>query len=116
MAIGRQAQLLVTRFGYFAVWMPRVFLCFRNGAHAVSVLGALLVCIATTSDAIYISKRPQDMCAGIQRLAAIVTADFGYGPMDGALYCFVSRKAGSIGQCSPAHSLAIFIDAHSSTR
>ena len=52
------------------------------------------------------------MRAGIQRLAANATADFGRGPMDGALYCFASRKAGSIGPCSPAHSLAIFIDAH----
>ncbi len=42
-------------------------------------------------DAIYISKRPQDMRAGIQRLASIVAADFGRDPMDGALYCFVSR-------------------------
>ena len=45
----------------------------------------------TTPDAIYISKKPQDMRAGIQRLAAIVAADFGRDPMDGALYCFVSR-------------------------
>ena len=33
----------------------------------------------------------QDMRAGIQRLAAIAAADFGRDPMDGALYCFVSR-------------------------
>ncbi len=45
----------------------------------------------STPDAIYISKRPQDMRAGMQRLAAIVAADFGRDPMDGALYCFVSR-------------------------
>lgn len=45
----------------------------------------------TTPDAIYISKRPQDMRAGIQRLASIVATDFGRDPMDGALYCFVSR-------------------------
>ena len=45
----------------------------------------------TTPDAIYISKKPQDMRAGIQRLAAIVATDFGRDPMDGALYCFVSR-------------------------
>lgn len=45
----------------------------------------------STPDAIYISKRPQDMRAGIHRLAAIVAADFGRDPMDGALYCFVSR-------------------------
>ena len=31
------------------------------------------------------------MRAGIQRLAAAVTTDFGMDPMDGALYCFVSR-------------------------
>ena len=45
----------------------------------------------TTPDAIYISKKPQDMRASIQRLASIVAADFGRDPMDGALYCFVSR-------------------------
>ena len=45
----------------------------------------------TTPDAIYISKKPQDMRAGIQRLAAIVATDFGRDPMDGALYRFVSR-------------------------
>lgn len=47
-------------------------------------------------DAIYISKRPQDMRAGIQRLASIVAADFGRDPMDGALYCFVSRDCGKM--------------------
>ena len=31
------------------------------------------------------------MRAGIRRLASIVAADFGRDPMDGALYCFVSR-------------------------
>lgn len=31
------------------------------------------------------------MRAGVQRLAAIVTTDFGMDPADGALYCFVSR-------------------------
>lgn len=31
------------------------------------------------------------MRAGIQRLAAAVTTDFGMDPTDGALYCFVSR-------------------------
>lgn len=31
------------------------------------------------------------MRAGIQRLASVVTADFGMDPADGALYCFVSR-------------------------
>lgn len=45
----------------------------------------------STPDAIYISKKPQDMRAGIQRLAAIVAADFRRDPADGALYCFVSR-------------------------
>ena len=46
----------------------------------------------TTPDAIYISKRPQDMRAGIQRLASIVAADFGRDPMDGTLYCFVMSR------------------------
>ena len=45
----------------------------------------------TTPDRLLISKRPQDMRAGIQRLAAIVAAEFGMDPADGALYCFVSR-------------------------
>ena len=45
----------------------------------------------TTPDRIYISRRPQDMRAGIQRLACVVTTDFGMDPTDGALYCFVSR-------------------------
>ncbi|MBQ9004016.1 MAG: IS66 family insertion sequence element accessory protein TnpB [Eggerthellaceae bacterium] len=45
----------------------------------------------TTPDRLLISRRPQDMRAGIQRLAAIVTAVFGMDPTDGALYCFVSR-------------------------
>lgn len=53
--------------------------------------GGVAVNPFTTPDAIYISKRPQDMRAGIQRLASIVAADFGRDPMDGALYCFVSR-------------------------
>lgn len=44
-----------------------------------------------TSDRILISKRPQDMRAGMQRLASVVAADFGAEPTDGALYCFVSR-------------------------
>ena len=44
----------------------------------------------TTTDRLYISRRPQDMRAGIQRLASIVTTDFGMDPTDGALYCFVS--------------------------
>ena len=45
----------------------------------------------STPDAIFISKRPQDMRAGIQRLASIVAADFGRDPMDGALYCVFSK-------------------------
>lgn len=45
----------------------------------------------TTPDRIFVSGSPQDMRAGIQRLAAIVAADFGADPVDGALYCFVSR-------------------------
>lgn len=45
----------------------------------------------TTPDRLFISMRPQDMRAGIQRLAAIVVTDFGENPQDGALYCFVSR-------------------------
>ena len=40
---------------------------------------------------IMVQTRPQDMRAGIQRLAAIVATDFGMDPTDGALYCFVSR-------------------------
>ena len=40
----------------------------------------------TTPDRIYISRRPQDMRAGIQRLAWLVTTDFGMDPTDGALY------------------------------
>ena len=47
----------------------------------------------TAPDRIYISQRPQDMRAGIQALASIVVADFGRDPVDGALYCFVSRDA-----------------------
>ena len=45
----------------------------------------------TTPDRLFISARPQDMRAGIQRLVASVTTDFGMDPADGALYCFVSR-------------------------
>ena len=45
----------------------------------------------TSPDKIYISRHPTDMRAGIQRLASIVTTDFGEDPEDGALYCFVSR-------------------------
>ena len=45
----------------------------------------------TTPDRLYISRRPQDMRAGIQRLASVVTTDFSMDPTDGALYCFASR-------------------------
>ena len=45
----------------------------------------------TTPDRIFVSLRPQDMRAGLQRLASIVAAEFGRDPMDGALYAFVSR-------------------------
>lgn len=46
----------------------------------------------TTPDKVVVYARPQDMRAGIQRLAAIVTAEFGEcDPMDGSLYVFVSR-------------------------
>lgn len=45
----------------------------------------------TTSDAIYISKRSQDMRAGIQRLTSIVASDLERDSMDGTLYCFASR-------------------------
>jgi hypothetical protein len=45
----------------------------------------------TTPDRIFVSLRPQDMRAGIQRLAETVAAEFGRDPMDGALYVFVSR-------------------------
>ena len=42
-------------------------------------------------DKIVISTTPQDMRAGIQRLASIITCDFDVDPTDGTLYCFVSR-------------------------
>ena len=44
----------------------------------------------TTPDRVVISLQPQDMRAGIQRLASAVVADFGGDPQDGTLYCFVS--------------------------
>lgn len=50
----------------------------------------------TTPDRLFISKRPQDMRAGIQRLASAVATDFGMDPADGALYCFVSRDCGKM--------------------
>jgi transposase len=46
-----------------------------------------------TPDRIFISRYPHDMRAGIQRLAAIITVDFGRDPMDGSLYIFVSRSS-----------------------
>ena len=49
-----------------------------------------------TPERIFVSPRPQDMRAGIQRLASIVVADFGAEPMDGSLYVFVSRKADKV--------------------
>ena len=45
----------------------------------------------TTPDRLFVSRRPQDMRADIQRLASKVAADFGMDPTDGSLYCFVSR-------------------------
>lgn len=50
----------------------------------------------STPDKIFISRTPQDMRAGIQRLASIVTTDFGRDPMDGSLYVFVSRDCEKI--------------------
>ena len=40
---------------------------------------------------IMVKTGPQDMRAGIQRLATIVEADLGSRPEDGTLWCFVSR-------------------------
>lgn len=42
-------------------------------------------------DRILFYTRPQDMRAGIQRLAEVVAAEMGMEPMDGSLYVFVSR-------------------------
>lgn len=47
-----------------------------------------------TPDRIFVAPQPQDMRAGVHKLAAIVTAEFGLDPMDGSLYVFVSRDAG----------------------
>lgn len=47
----------------------------------------------STPDAIFISKHPQDMRAGVQRLASTITLDLARDPADGALYVFVSRDA-----------------------
>ena len=49
-----------------------------------------------TPDRILVSTRPQDMRAGVQRLAQAVAADFGEDPADGALYCFVSRDCSKV--------------------
>ena len=51
----------------------------------------------TTPDRIFVAQAPQDMRAGIQRLAAIVAADFGDDPVSGALYCFVPPRCGLFG-------------------
>ena len=45
-----------------------------------------------TPDKIFISRTPQDIRAGIQRLASVISVDFGRDPMDGALYAFISRE------------------------
>jgi transposase len=45
----------------------------------------------TTPDRILISRRPQDMRAGIDSLSRVVAAEMGMGPADGSLYVFVSR-------------------------
>lgn len=50
----------------------------------------------SSPDRLYISKRPQDMRAGMQRLASIVTTDFDMDPADGALYVFISRDCEKI--------------------
>lgn len=42
-------------------------------------------------DAIYLAACPVDMRCGIERLGAMVRADFGRDAEDGALYGFVSR-------------------------
>lgn len=44
-----------------------------------------------TADRIVVLTRPQDMRAGIQRLASVVSAELGEDPMDGDLFVFVSR-------------------------
>lgn len=61
----------------------RYCLCHEGGIRAMNPFA--------TPDKIFISRNPQDMRAGIQRLASIITTDFGRDPMDGALYAFVSR-------------------------
>lgn len=54
----------------------------------------------TTPDRLFISRRPQDMRAGIQQLASKVAADFGMDPTDGSLYCFVSLHSKGFGSSS----------------
>lgn len=49
-----------------------------------------------TPERLFIPRRPQDMRAGIQRLASVVVTDFGEDPQDGALYCFVGRDCEKI--------------------
>ena len=41
---------------------------------------------------IMVQTRPQDMRAGIYRLATVVEAELGCRPDDGTLWCFVSRE------------------------
>ena len=50
----------------------------------------------TSPDKIYVYCRPQDMRAGIQRLSEIVAYEMEMDPMDGSLYCFVSRDCEKI--------------------
>jgi transposase len=44
-----------------------------------------------TPDRLFIYTRPQDMRAGIQRLASVITTDMCADPTDGALFVFISR-------------------------
>ena len=41
---------------------------------------------------IMVQTRPQDMRAGIYRLATVVEAELGCRPDDGTLWCFVSKR------------------------
>jgi len=50
----------------------------------------------TTPDRLFISTIPQDMRAGIQRLASVITTDFAMDPTDGSLFIFVSRDCEKI--------------------
>lgn len=50
----------------------------------------------TTPDRICIYRRPQDMRAGVMRLAEIVAAEIGDDPTDGSLYAFVSRDCSKL--------------------